>query len=437
MKKVLNILFILALTTVYTSCNNEVDDVFDKSSALRMQEALKSYKEVLVAPSNGWLMRYYGNTDYGGYNVMVKFNADNTVTVANEIFGPTETKTSHYKLEQSAGVVLSFDDYNELFHYFSDPDNPNGIGSKGKGMEGDLEFRIISATADEVVMKGKKHESKIVMTPINENWADYINKVVAVEENMQCANYQIIIGTDTCTAILSYRNMTISTTNEEGATTEIDAPFIVSSEGISFYEPIEIKGVTITGFKNVDGDLVYPEFSNSSVILKAVVPPINEQFVNNLWATSYSNLGEFGQAYWGYMKENVMPTINQYYDGTVTFFYFGKNKDFFGAIYGFIGYQGQNGFDYELIGDDEISLTYNSAKNSSNGNTFIGSGWLYAAGYLICPFGCTYKGAPVTRTFKLTTDNLKNPSEIILTDKDQEANTIRLVGSAISNPFDN
>ena len=46
MKKVLNILFILALTTVYTSCNNEVDDVFDKSSALRMQEALKNYKEV-------------------------------------------------------------------------------------------------------------------------------------------------------------------------------------------------------------------------------------------------------------------------------------------------------------------------------------------------------------------------------------------------------
>ena len=73
MKKILNILLILALSVIYTSCSNEVDDVFDKSSALRMQEALKNYKAVLTAPANGWLMEYYGNTDYGGYNMFVKF----------------------------------------------------------------------------------------------------------------------------------------------------------------------------------------------------------------------------------------------------------------------------------------------------------------------------------------------------------------------------
>ena len=50
MKKTLNILLILALSVIYSSCSNEVDDVFDKSSALRMQEALENYKTVLTTP---------------------------------------------------------------------------------------------------------------------------------------------------------------------------------------------------------------------------------------------------------------------------------------------------------------------------------------------------------------------------------------------------
>ena len=137
MKKILNILMILALTVVYTSCSNEVDDVFDKSSALRIQEALKNYKTILTTPANGWLMEYYGNTDYGGYNMFVKFSDNDMVEVANEVYGAGKTATSHYKLEQSGGVILSFDEFNEVFHFFSDPDNILEIADKGNGMEGD------------------------------------------------------------------------------------------------------------------------------------------------------------------------------------------------------------------------------------------------------------------------------------------------------------
>ena len=437
MKKILNILVILALTVVYSSCKNEVDDVFDKSSALRMQEALKNYKEVLVAPTNGWLMAYYGNTDYGGYNMLVKFNEDNTVKVASEIYGTGVTQTSHYKMEQSAGVVLSFDEYNSIFHYFSDPANPDGIGAKGKGMEGDLEFRIVSATAEKIVMTGKKHGATIVMTPIGTDWDEYLNQVGEVDENMKCANYQLIIGDNSYNATLSYRNLTINTIDENGEAAEIEAPFIVTTEGIAFYKEVNINGTALNGFKNVEGGLEYPEINNSSIILKAIVPPINQQFVNNLWATSFSNLGEFGQYYWAYMRDNVLPTINQYYAGTVTYYYFGKYSSYFGSVYSLVGYRGVNSFDYELIDEDMISLTYNSTGGTANGRTFAGSGFLYAASFLNCPFGATYQGVPVTRTFKVTTDNIKNPTEIILTDVNQPANTIRLTSNDISNPLIN
>lgn len=93
MKKILNLLLLATLVMTYTSCSDEVDDVFDKSSALRMQEALKNYNEVLKSPANGWRMDYYGATEYGGYTMFVKFNDDNTVTVANEMYGSGNRET--------------------------------------------------------------------------------------------------------------------------------------------------------------------------------------------------------------------------------------------------------------------------------------------------------------------------------------------------------
>lgn len=47
-----------------------------------------------------------------------------------------------------------------MIHFFSDPANPDGIGDNGKGMEGDLELRVLTATADSVVMLGKKRGTK-------------------------------------------------------------------------------------------------------------------------------------------------------------------------------------------------------------------------------------------------------------------------------------
>ena len=128
MRKLYNIIIAIVAIVSLASCTGEVDDIFDRSSADRMTEAIATDRQMLVDAPNGWLMQYFCENTYGGYNVFVKFNDDNTATVANEVFELGSRETSHYKLEQSMGVVLSFDEYNELFHFFSAPANPNGIG---------------------------------------------------------------------------------------------------------------------------------------------------------------------------------------------------------------------------------------------------------------------------------------------------------------------
>ena len=74
MKKIMNILMLCAVLVAFTSCKDEVDDVFDQTASERIDAALKSYNEILKSAPNGWIMYYYGATTYGGYNVLVKFH---------------------------------------------------------------------------------------------------------------------------------------------------------------------------------------------------------------------------------------------------------------------------------------------------------------------------------------------------------------------------
>lgn len=75
MKRIYNILFTLIAILSFTSCSNDIDEVFDKPSAERVNDAIAEYKTVLTSAENGWLMKYYpkANTKYGGYNLLLKF----------------------------------------------------------------------------------------------------------------------------------------------------------------------------------------------------------------------------------------------------------------------------------------------------------------------------------------------------------------------------
>lgn len=407
MRKLFNWLLIATFAMIFASCTSEVDDVFDKSSALRIEEAMKTYNDVLKAPANGWRMEYYGDTKYGGYNMFVKFNNDNTVTVANEVYGPGERATSHYKLEQSAGVVLSFDEFNELFHFFSDPDNVLDIGADGEGMLGDLEYRILKCTADSVILKGKKHGSRIVMTPFSGDWDTYIDDVLSSEEDMAFASYYYIVGgTDTAMVTASYRQLTFNYTDADGAAKKVDVPYIVQPNALHLYEPIEIMGETITDFEYKGGNDFLFSSNTSNAVMKGYVMPLSEALLSANWYISYFNMSPAIQAYWNYAtpilqeKENGETIAYAYYSGSALYMRSGNYWMAFNVA-------------PQVLSDTQVTYTFKgyagSSTNQGNANYYWNSATADGVYYF------RYFVMPLLGTFNMEANDLRNPTELVLT----------------------
>lgn len=232
----------LALLLLGACSLHEEDNFFDDSSANRISEALKSYKEILVAPENGWVMAYYpaGNQVYGGYNILVSFNEDGSVKVASELYQSDEYVTSLYTLKQSAGPVLTFDSYNEIMHLFSEPQG---------GLGGDYEFTIMSATSDKVVMSGTKTRNMIVLTPMpsEQTWDNYLENVVKVQDDIFLGSFRMIVNGKVVGTVMQDYNVFTLTYIESGDKSNI--PFVYTPDGLKLYEPIVVDGVTISTFR--------------------------------------------------------------------------------------------------------------------------------------------------------------------------------------------
>lgn len=433
MKKILNILIILAACMSFYACSNEEDDVFGKSSSERIEEALTETNTVLTSAKNGWLMKYYGNpssTNYGGYNVLCKFNNDNTVTVASEMFPADASATSHYKLEQSAGVVLSFDGYNKIFHAFSDPDGSSlGISSanNGKGFYGDLEFRVVSATADSIVMTGKKHGARIVMTPLaeNVNWADYLNSVIRTENKMVFTKAVTQIGGKEMNVKYSSPNRTLVFTysSDEGETVQDEAQYLVTPTGLDFYEPTEINGVTITGFIYNNETDTYVAVNDNNVVLTPIVPPINEQFLEKTWYISPEGMSAAAALYFNKAVSGSAA------GGEIVFYmYFAYDAAKSSQAFVFASgdpnsgfYKGSFYFNMTPIGENQLTIAMTGYDN--NGNYYYNN-----ADY-------KYIRALFDNTWNLETDNLKTPTYVKLVKSDNPDVYFTVYSRQILYPF--
>lgn len=252
---------------VLTSCTKEQHDFFPDSSANRADATIATHLQVLTGATHGWLMQYYPDSQqsYGGYNLITRYRQDGQVDVMGEIYGDT-LFTSHYTLHQSAGIVLTFDTYNPQFHAFSDPSAPLG-GYSGTGWDGDYDFSILKATPDSVVLKGKKTGNHIIMTPMaDSNWADYLETISRVASAMQSETYSLRIGSDELIAESFARTLFINY-EDDGEHHEITLPYIITPQGMQFYQPVTLKGQTFNGFRYQEGAHTFPATDNAHVTL--------------------------------------------------------------------------------------------------------------------------------------------------------------------------
>ena len=243
--KIYTVIGVLALLVLNACSLHEEDNLFDDSSANRVSNALKTYKEILTAPENGWIMRYYPGEGQalGGYNILVSFAEDGKVKVAGELSGANEEVTSLYSLKQSAGPILIFDSYNDIMHFFSEP--LNGLG-------GDFEFSVMSATPDEVILSGKKSLNMIslIQLPKEQKWSEYLQKVAEVQKSIFLGTFQLMVNGKEIGNVSQDNNVFTLTYSGAGPLDPTLAmPFVYTDDGIKLYEPITIDGVTMSTFK--------------------------------------------------------------------------------------------------------------------------------------------------------------------------------------------
>lgn len=433
MKRIYNILFTLIAILSFTSCSNDIDEVFDKPSAERVNDAIAEYKTVLTSAENGWLMKYYpkANTKYGGYNLLLKFGTDGNVTAMSDALGADTKATSHYKLEQSASIVLSFDEYNKVIHFFSDPANPAGIGDNGKGMEGDLEFRVLTATADSVVMLGKKRGTKIVMTPMakDADWAETISHIDDLEQEMQFPRYTCEVNDVKYVATSSYRTITFTSSNAEDGSTTI--PYIVTDKGIEFYKPITLNGVTIKGFNYVGGDNYEFDATSGSAKMYGIIPPLTSQLQNGNWFFSVKNMGTYGQAYWNKCYEICQG--EEVGGEEMSYAFFGTSSfSSSNGKYGFVfvsanKYAGCLNCTATPVDDTHITLKF-ALSGDSNGIFYYNSGGYK---YIIAALTAGSKG----KTYSIEGNDLKSPTVLKLVDVDNPDNYYILSKNTVLYPY--
>ncbi len=201
MKYIHYILSALALagSLSLSSCKNEVDDVFDKSSAERLNASVEYFHNILLDQGGKWQMEYFTQDSEQGYVYLMTFNKDGSVRISgnnpiiSQVVGSTATtayasQSSMWEIITDDGPVLTFNTYNPIFHIFADPKDDPGTtqtSEQGYGHYGDYEFKLMRYTGDTLYVNGKKRGLQAVMTRLDPDTDDeaYLSNVVALADS--------------------------------------------------------------------------------------------------------------------------------------------------------------------------------------------------------------------------------------------------------------
>lgn len=432
--KQIKIFTLILLAVVVQSCLKDDKENFSISASARIEARLLENGETLKNADNGWLMKIYpeSNQIYGGSNILVKFEDNSKVTVMSERGGASKTESSMFSLIADNGPVISFDTYNELFHYFSEPFNPDGIGPIDGGMLGDYEFVILEATKDKVVLKGKKTNNKIIMTPIpaNQSWENAMKEFLDTDlATRDYSAYEYMVKDFKAYVVRDFRNL-FFTYNEGGKEKSKSIGYIVTKDGIEFYEPLNLGGVEVSSMIfHYDPESPYFEDEVTGAKLNVVAPPLSRLIVNGKWYFSKKNMGAYGQKYWTEAYEEKMKPK----DLIMHSIFLGRDNNVFGISYmaakeGMDPIPGMYNYNYEIVDDN----TFRTYWNGTGSGTYVVYGFLYKMNYVIHPISNSPK---LEREFKLSTDDILKPSWIYMEDIEDPTNTFKLFKDVVVEPF--
>ncbi|MFD2967021.1 DUF4302 domain-containing protein [Sphingobacterium bambusae] len=428
------LLALLLPVFVFNSCKRETDRIFEENATVRVNEAIRETYEVLQSNKGGWMMKFYpsDNQEFGGYTIFTKFLSNAQVSIASDPIAGVQT--SSYSVVQESGPVLTFDGYNKSIHWFSEPGMDNGgIGADDTGMKGDFEFIVLKATADSVVLKGKKSGSRILMQPLEEGQFESLSSEYqdAANSFIEFGVFKLEDASGEIHPLVYDSKMRVFQNTKENSGELLS--FRVVPGGLEFFKTYVIDGVSFDNlaFREPTDDYPYGYYTDNANTFKIMpdVTPLNTWFMSNLWGMRYSGLGAEGQSWWDAGRTRF--TNNNY---TLNYVYLGHVTQGRRGFYVDLTVGGQNSTAYFIYNMtpvpgtvDEVTLSFGGSYYSSA--AFQLTYWNNAIIYLVQMLN--------SKTFKITSDVLEKPSKILLTDKADPDNTIVLELEDFSNPLVN
>lgn len=242
MKNIFLVVLCSALVIGTTSCKKEQDDIFDKSSADRLQETARDYTNLLRSSANGWAMEYFPNEVSAGEIFLMKFEKDSVLVTcqSKNVNGNEYTEDiSAWEVITDNGPVLSFDTNNKIIHTFSDP------GQNGTGFGGDYEFMLLRTidNGNTLVLKGKKTGTYIEMTKLEDGefGKSYFNRLTEMDRALfyNVPNgFDLLVGGKRYTCINGSTHVFgIVPENGDYISDIVNEPFILTAKGLKLYKP--------------------------------------------------------------------------------------------------------------------------------------------------------------------------------------------------------
>ena len=279
-----------------SSCSNDTDSFFDQPSAERMAASQAAYVATLEGQQQGWVLDFYpSDGSLGGVAYTARFSGGEATIACEQALRNPVTATTYpvgteltslYTIKEETGIILSFDTYNPLLHYWSQPSQGHG-----KGYESDYEFTFISASADSVVLRGKKHGNLLRMYPLKQAAADYVNQVAQMRTTLNAVTRKRAVVDGQNIPVTMTDNLLTYPVNTQKASsaggdlqsaggdlqspTNKTVPFVYTPEGLRFYEPVTINESTATQlfYDSTTGDL-----RSESGAITLPTPTVAERF---------------------------------------------------------------------------------------------------------------------------------------------------------------
>lgn len=297
MKKVYFILM-LAVAVALSGCRKFQEDVFDESSSERVQNLMDAAFETLTSSEEGWFFEYYPGWDSdmeaGGYWYWCNFRDDRTMDVAIEIDlsasgtsypAGTLVTSSPFDIVRGRGAVLSFNIKNPIMDLFAEPSS-----ASPSGMQGDLDFSIVSVTENLVTVKGIKTNKlmNFYRKTSDKTIPEAMKEIQAAGEKVYFSTTFVaeVKGTVSASAVRTERYFELTYTYEkDGApvTETVGMPSVqtLDGTGIQFIEPVEVMGVEISGFRfDEENARLVSNDAAETVVLSRIVMDLNK------WVTS-------------------------------------------------------------------------------------------------------------------------------------------------------